>query len=241
MKTHKFIIAVLFSLILFGPLMAQEETEPQYLLNLKNVKLSGFGGTLTEFSITDGDFAVSTGAGGAFLFNYSFYIGVYGLNLTTNHFRADIYPSDHNPISNPKLPLYNDLQLSFENSGIWLGYINSHKKLVHWGANLKIGQGTIGLQDKDFKNDDSDYYFKDKVFVASPEIECELNLTRWFKINMGVGYRFVAGVDDKTFTNSNGDLVTFYKSSQFNSPIVNVKLLFGRFEPKKKAPKNTDN
>ncbi len=241
MKAYKIFITTLLSLIVLGPLAAQEETEPQYLFNLKNVKLSGFGGTITEFSSTDGAFAVSSGAGGAFLFDYAFYVGFYSLSLTTNHMRPAIYPSDHDPITNIRDPRYTDLQLSFENNGLWIGYINNHKKLVHWGANLKIGQGTIALYDKDLKYDKTDYLYKDKVFVASPEIECELNLTRWFKMNLGVGYRFVAGVGEQTFTNSDGNLVPLYKSGQFNSPYANVKLLFGRFAPRTRAHKNVNN
>jgi len=228
--------AIIF-LLFISPLFAQENDEPQYLFDLKTVKLSGFGSTITELSSLDGGFGVSSGGGGAILFNYNSYIGFYGTSLESNHYREDIYPIDHNPISNPQLPRYTDLQLWFENNGVWFGYINNYKKLVHWGANMKIGHGVIGLYDKDIKFDNRDVLFKDNVFVASPEFEVEFNIARWFKVNMGVGYRIVTGFDNKYFTNVDGEQKILFKRSQFNSPYANVKLMFGRFAKRERGRK----
>lgn len=240
MKKH-IITIVAITMMIVGPLAAQDDTEPHYLFDLKSVKLSGFGSTLTEFSFTGGDFAVSQGGGGALLFNYSCYFGFYGLSLATNQLHADIYPADHDPVNNPRLPRYTDFRLSFENSGVWFGFINNYKNMVHWGANMKIGRGTIALYDANLGTDYKDLYFKDNVFVASPEIECEVNLTRWFKVNAGVGYRFVAGVGSQTYTNVNGDEIPLYKSSQFNSPFATVKLMFGCFAKRNRNHINTNN
>lgn len=212
---------------------AQDEIEPQYLFDMKSVKISGFGNTNTEFSSIDGDFGVMTGASGAFLFNYKYFLGFYGMDLATDHYRESIYPDSHTP-SNPLPVKYSDLQLAFEHSGFWFGYIHNPYKLVHWGANMKVGWGRIGLYDKDFRFDDQDRLFVDHVFCISPEIDLEVNVTRWFKMNLGVGYRYVTGFEDDLYTNVDGIKREFYKRTQFNSPYANVKLLFGGFAKRNK-------
>jgi len=241
MKAKKILVLSILSLMFVGHVAAQDNSEPQYLFDIKNIKLSGFGGAITDYSMIGGDFAISSGGGGAFLFNYNYFLGFYGLNVVTDIPRENIFSKYHNPVTNPLPPMYLNLQLSFENSGVWFGYINNYKKLVHWGANIKAGQGLIALYDKKNNNkyDKTAYLFKDNVFVTTPEIEIEVNLLRWFKVNVGVGYRFVSGITNETYTNVNGDQVPLYKSNQFNSPYANVKLLFGGFAKRNKVP--TDN
>jgi hypothetical protein len=235
MKARKILLVAALLFASVGVTTAQDTEEPQYLFDMKNIKLSGFGCVISDYSMVDNNFAISSGGGGALLFNYNYFVGFYGLNLVTDIPRENIFSRFHDPISNPLAPIYVNLQLSFENSGLWFGYINNHKKLIHWGANMKVGQGLIALYDKTKKYDKTDYLFKDNVFVASPEVEVEVNLLRWFKVNVGVGYRFVAGVGNETYYNVNGDIVPFYKSSQFNSPYANVKFLFGCFDKRSKA------
>lgn len=230
MNSTKFLISAIIAILTFtNPLSAQEKDEPQYLFDLKTVKLSGFGSIITELSSIDGNLGVSRGGGGALLFNYNYFWGFYSTSLESNHLREDIYPTDHNPTSNPLLPRYTDLQLSFENNSMWFGYINDYKKVIHWGANVKLGHGSIGLYDKDIRFDNRDILYRDNVFIASPEIEIEFNIVRWFKVNMGVGYRFVAGIDNKSYTNIDGAQKLFYKNNQFNSPYATLKLMFGGF------------
>ncbi len=229
MNIKKVLIISILPFLFVGNITAQQESEPQYLFDMKSVKISGFGGIISDFSFVRGDIATSSGGGGAVLFNYNSYFGFYGLNLSTNILQENMYNQYHDPISNPLYPMYKNLQLLFENSGVWIGYINNHNKLVHWGASLKAGQGILALYDKDLKYDRTEFLFKDKVFVASPEIEVEMNITRWCKLNVGVGYRFVTGIEDIVYTNVGGNKVSLYKNSDFNSPYANVKLLFGWF------------
>jgi len=211
-----------------NPLFAQDE--PQYLFSLKDVKYSGFGNTISEFSFVDGDYAFSTGGAGALLINYTYFLGFYGTNLVTDHFVEDIYPTSHDPIANPRPPIYTDMQLSFEDNGMWFGYINNHKKLIHWSANMKMGWGKISIYDKHIDFEDSNKTLVDNVFSVSPELNIELNLTRWFKMNVGVGYKFVTSFDNYMYTNYLGNTQELYKPSQFNTPFANIKFMFGAFE-----------
>ena len=68
----------------------------------------------------------------------------------------------------------------------------------------------------------------DGVFVFTPQLEVEMNIARWFKINIGAGYQMVTGVD-KTYTNINNQEVNYYNSSDYNSPQASISFLFGGF------------
>jgi len=115
---------------------------------------------------------------------------------------------------------------------LWLGYIHNPNKLVHWGVNLQLGGGRIALYDKDINYYDFEEHHRDLIGVVAPEFDVELNLARWFKINMGIGYRFVLFVDDSEYVNQQGESVRLYSSNQFSSPVASLKLMFGAFAPR---------
>jgi len=218
MKNFKWIFIAGF-LFVFGTVVAQDEYSPQYLFG-KNGKtsVSGFGAPFVEFSSIQGEFAVSVGGGGAVIFNQAFYIGGYGEGLTTGHYRYDL--RDVVQLEQPKI--------SFGHGGFWLGYINDSYKAIHFGASAKLGWGSISLFDAYYNYDVPNYYAKDAVFVAIPQVEVEMNLTPWFKINAGVGYRAVAGID-KSYIDAQGNPQQYYQSSDFNSFEGTISFLFGGF------------
>ena len=51
------------------------------------------------------------------------------------------------------------------------------------------------------------------VFVAEPVVNLELNVAKWFRINVGAGYRIVAGVNVGDL--ENGDLSSFFGNLAF--------------------------
>jgi hypothetical protein len=58
----------------------------------------------------------------------------------------------------------------------------------------------------------------DFVMVIEPAINAELNVTTWFRLNAGVSYRIVAGVDQVGLDNSD-----------FSGPAASLTFKFGRF------------
>ena len=206
-------------------LHAQEEKPTKYLFgNNGKLSISGFGAPIIEFSSKSDNFAVSNGGAGAVLINQTFYFGGYGMGLSTQH------EIDGLKIKQPngEIISYPTMRNIFAHGGFWLGYIHHRKEAVHWGVSSKIGWGTIGLVDADFNEESHTKVGLDMVFVFTPQFEMEMNITQWFKVNIGAGYRFVSGVN-KTYTNSNGEVVNFYKSSDFNSPQASIGFLFGCF------------
>ena len=220
----KFLIFMLI-LSLFGGMnqlyAQQEEDTTKYLLS-EEVVLSGFGSPFVEFSSVNDQFAVCVGAGGALMINQAIFIGAYFEGLVTNHFMEDL--KTYVNIEKPKV--------SFEHGGLWLGYVFKHKKPVHGGLSMKLGWGEISLEGDGYDYDpDLDYDYTDRIFSVLPQLELELNMTRWFRINAGVGYRFVTGID-ATYLDDDGNQADFYDKSDFDSFTGTVSLIFGG--PKRK-------
>lgn len=214
---------ILFAaLMLFVNMMmakSQEPETPRFLFQEGSLKVSGFGGPLAEFSAMDKEFALYNGGGGAVLINQTFFVGGYGIGLSSDHFRDDL--GVITGIDHPKL--------YFHHGGLWLGYIYKHFKPVHAGLNVKIGGGEISLLDEYFPYDPfDDRAAVDKIFVVTPQIEVELSLTAWMKMNVGGGYRFVTGID-KAYQFPGEDEVLYYNRKSFNAPFLSLGFLFGWF------------
>jgi len=215
----KQLILLMSTLFLWSStLFSQEEKEMQYLLSGPNrPSISGFGGPFVEFSAVEGDMAVFVGGGGALLLGQTFYIGVYGEGLTTSHYRYDL--SDVTGIEEPKI--------SLGHGGFWLGYIHDSFKAIHPAASLKIGWGQIALYDSYYSYDPTDYVANDGIFVLIPQLEVEMNLTAWFKVNAGAGYRWMTGMDKQY--SKDGTMHDYFQSSDYNSFVGTISLLFGGF------------
>ncbi len=200
-------------------LLSQEEKEMEYLLSGPDrPSFSGFGGPFVDFSAVEGDFAVFVGGGGALLIGQTFYIGGYGEGLATGHYRYDLSEVTH--IDDPKI--------SLGHGGFWLGYINNSFKAIHPAASLKLGWGRISVYDDYYDYDPQNYVANDGIFVLIPQLEVEMNLTSWFKLNVGAGYRWMSGMD-KQYQDLHGDMQDYYKSSDYSSPVGTISLLFGGF------------
>lgn len=224
MKTL-FFTSLVFMGLISSVLQAQESEKREFLFGgEKPLKISGFGAPIIEFSSIAGDFAVSTGGGGAVLFNQCFFIGGYGLgsvsmgsqNLTIQVREFDL-----------SVHTYSNLRRMFGHGGLWLGYIHNSHKAIHMAVSTKIGGGAVGYYDFDFNDWNADLGW-DAVFVFTPQVEVELNMLKWMKVNLGVGYRFVSGVDE-TYIDIGGSERPYFNSDDFSSPQVSLSFLFGGF------------
>jgi hypothetical protein len=234
MKNIRIILLLAFLIPCIQLLKGQESDEPRYLLGNKSgeVHVSGFGSYILGFSAVDGNFAVYNGGGGAVLLNQTVYFGGYGLGLSTRPNNGDITMID----SDGKELTYEDLYTRFGHGGFWIGYLHKSYKPVHFGASTKLGWGSLSMSNDtyDYNYDEYDYYqiANDNVFVVTPQVEVEMNLLKWFKINASVGYQFVAGVD-RTYTNTSGEQVKFFDAKDFNQPMFNLSFMFGGFGGKR--------
>jgi hypothetical protein len=191
MKNSFFFIA--FLLLTTGALSAQHET----LFNQARV-VGAFGGPITEYGLGNG-LNTSVGGGGALVIN-SFFIGGYGLAS----------------VDFEKLYDNGDVDvLDIGHGGFWLGGTFQPYRLLHVYGSAKLGWGAINID----LNDNTPYRDLDKIFVATPEIGVELNVTRWFRLAGTVGYRYVTGVSE----------TLGLRDEDFSGAIAAVTLRFGWF------------
>lgn len=215
--------------------IAQDDDDGFQTLFEQNGKtsVSGFGGLIMEFSDIDGQFAFSMGGQGAAIFNQSFFIGFYGQGVVN-------MPS----YTYPQPPLGNDLGQSilFYHGGFYTGFVFYPNKPIHFGLSSKFGWGGISLYDNYYNNSyyppGGSYPYQDyqidMVFVVTPQLEAELNITNWFKINMGLGYRWVTGVDATydSFNSSTGVIKeeSYFNSNAFDNMTFSLGFYFGWFK-----------
>lgn len=208
---------------------AQEEPEFRTLFDhLGPLKISGFGAPIIEFSSVQDEFAVFNGGGGAVLIN-QFFFGGYGMGLSTNHYREiSVYQESTGSFYD-----YSNERINFGHGGFWFGGMFQPSNAIHLAASTKLGWGGISLYEQNQNWELRRFEIIDNVFVVQPQIEAEMNITRWFKLNIGVGYRLVTGIDktykvyDNTYTYL-GEKPYFGKSD-FNGFSGTVSFLFGGF------------
>jgi hypothetical protein len=164
-----------------------QEKEYQTIFDNRDVRISGLGGPFMQFTAVAGEFGHMMGGGGAVLLN-NFFLGGYGLGLTNSiPDYVNQNPSD---------------RLTLGHGGFWLGYSLFGERSVHVTFSSLIGWGEFGIM-----QDYGTYPFvRDKIFVLSPTVELELNLTRYFRIGAGVSYNLYTLVDQNMHGYSNADL-----------------------------------
>ena len=138
----------------------------------------GFGGTTVRVTGILGQTAVLIGGEGAMLMNHTFGFGGGGGGLITN-----ITINDNGDTR----------RIRFGYGGVKFYYISNYEKLLHFTAGLLIGGGGVN------ENHDRESY---GVFVAEPSAGVELNLSRFFRIELSATYRFVHGITSSSYGDS---------------------------------------
>lgn len=184
-----------------GIILAQENNDIETLFT-KPGKIRGYLGPITNITTIDGENAYMQGFNAAAIFNDHLIVGFYNLNLENNIFsNNDEYIGDI---------------LDFEHRGLLLGYIFMPKKAIHFSASLQTGRGNIEIYDEPI-----DTWIEDKnVFILTPGIEAEFNITKFFRIGIGANYRLAMDVDQ--FNN--------YDNEDFSAPGGFISFKFGWFK-----------
>jgi hypothetical protein len=193
---------------------AQEET----LIGNGEVSNGGFGGPVVKYTQINSKSAVLVGGRGGWIINHSFIIGGGGYGLVNNiQSNSTIWS-----------PFFNDKPyINFGYGGLELEYIIQSDKLLHFSVITLIGAGGVSYRDNlwddewdnDSDDDDDDWDSpNDEFFVFEPGANLELNIASFFRINAGVSYRFISGVNMVDL--SNNDLA---------GPAASLTLKFGSF------------
>ena len=161
-----FVVLMLNAIAVWG--FGQHET----LFN--HVKVRGaFGAPIIESGFKN-DLGTSVGGGGGLVFNHVFF-GGYGMGSVDFEKWIDGETE----------------VLDIGHGGFWLGASVPTYSMVHLYGSARIGWGAVNV-----RFDDVDSYSDlDKIFVVTPEIGLELNVTHWFRVAATAGYRYVDGAN----------------------------------------------
>jgi len=196
-------------------------------------KVSGFGSFNIDLLSMDGKTSGALGMDGAVLLNRSIYLGLYGRG-TFGSPSYDIISAD----SNSNL----EKSSSFIHGGFIIGVNFVPERPVHFGFSTKFGGGAILLYDSyDYYHScntykcnyyDHDVYVSRPVFVITPQVDVEMNLTNWMKLKIGLGYQWVNNSElSYNYLNSDNTIETrVFETGKLSSPTAEISFVFGWFK-----------
>ena len=164
------ILALILSATTASVALGQEQT-----LVTGSMESGGMGAPVVKFSEVAGQFALFVGGRGGWIIHHTFLIGGGGYGLA-------------NDIDLDGFPPRRDLEFGY--GGLDLEYINSSNNLIHFTIQGLVGGGglTTRLQ----------YFFESEaVFVLEGGANIMLNVTPYFRMGIGGGYRWVTDVDTR--------------------------------------------
>ncbi|MFA5859298.1 MAG: hypothetical protein WC955_09540 [Elusimicrobiota bacterium] len=159
--------------------------EPQTLIGGKLEDNGGYGGPSYSFSTLNGKSAMFVGGQGGWVANHTITIGGAGYGLTSN-------------IRGTDLGLNTTNYLSLGYGGVMVEYIIFSDVIVHATVRTLFGWGGVGLYHRGMHTGSTtDVEDTDNGFfnVIEPSVQAEVNITNFFRINLGVGYRYIPNLD----------------------------------------------
>ena len=202
----------------------------------ESTDISGFMALNMDFGNINNNFGLLLGFDGAVLINKRFFLGIYGRGLATlPSYEYKYYDIDSSTnISTTHRGM-------FFHGGLLLGYVFFPEKPIHFGISTRIGAGGIHLvEDYAYKphspnnncSDSYDYPYIAPLFVLSPQIDVEMNITSWMKFRVSAGYQYVSSSSLTIQSMDNGNLVEhkLLNSGDYSTPTFSLGFVFGWFK-----------
>ncbi len=175
---------------------AQEET----LLDTE-IESGGFGAPVVKLTQINDEVGILAGVRGGWIINRRLSIGAGGYGLA-NSIDAGVTTPD-------------TLELEFGYGGLELEFIGFSDRLFHYTFTALIGGGSVSFRDTEGNESDIK---SDAFFVAEPTANVVLNVTSFFRIALGAGYRLVWDVDTPGLT-----------QEELGGPTATLTFKFGQF------------
>lgn len=186
---------------------AQEQT----LMGQEEISNGGFGAPVIKFTSINSKFGILVGGRGGWIIDHSIILGGAGYGLVNN-------------VEGTLVSGGNKMLLNFGYGGFDIGYIISWDKMVHTSVNILIGGGVVGhridynVLNWNWSISDLGVINTNQFFIAEPEIDVELNIVKFLRIDVGASYRFISGINRNGLTNSD-----------LSGPSAIMTLKFGKF------------
>jgi len=144
------------------------------------------------------------GIEGGIMFNDAFLAGVYGMGTSGNFSYLNYNGFNH---------------IMFGEGGLFAGYVSNPDQMLHFGGTIKLGYISLLAHENEIKIfDDIEPTAEDDGVVYHPEIFSEINVAKFLKIRVGLGYSFYVFDEETVLCNKDLD-----------SWNMNVGLIFGSF------------
>jgi len=178
-------VAIALATLTALPSTTQAQRDETLLGRRGASSVGGFGGPVVKISRLAGADAVFSGGRGGVILNRRLAIGGGGYAVTSENIRTDFrFPDGSRP----------SLQLAY--GGVEFEYITRSRELVHATVSVLLGGGAASYRSRETTGGSvATQTLESEVFVAEPAANLELNVTRWFRPGIGVGYRYVNGSD----------------------------------------------
>lgn len=166
------------NIVFLAFLAAAAFAEDEHLIG-DQVESGGFGGPVWRLARLNGETAVMAGGRGGWVINHAFVLGGGGYGTESDVKTALLGPNGK--------PLY----LGLNYGGLEIEYVHQSRKLVHWTVRALFGGGGLRLNERDSSNK----AVTDGFGIVDADFNAEVNVVRWMRVNAGVGYRLVLGVE----------------------------------------------
>ncbi len=164
---------------------ADAQREETLLGGRGKTKYGGFGGPVVKVGRIAGEDAVFSGGRGGLIINNKFVIGGGGYSLARENVRTGF------TFSNGDEPA-----LGLDYGGLEFEYIFRPHRVVHVTGYTLIGGGEATYEVfRESNGATSTQRLASEVFVLEPAVNAEVNISTWFRMGLGAGYRYVDGSD----------------------------------------------
>jgi len=177
---------------------AQEQT-----LLSGTITHGGYGGPEVKFTQIGDNFGVLVGGKGGWIVNHTFVIGGGGYGLVNNIETDYIYNNQRTV-------------LNFGYGGLILEYIQNPDQILHYTFSALVGGGGINYR---FRNGgDLGTHGTKTFFILEPAANAEVNISTFFRVNLGISYRLLSNVEFDRFN-----------QDDLGGISANLTLKFGKF------------
>jgi len=223
MKKWISVLMIFTSLMVFG----QEEETIEFKTIFGNDHSSGgYGAPELKLGPVNKEISLFVGGRGGWIIGHKFVIGGAGYGLTTNNtfeYTESLSAESGGAVADST----RSIKIDMGYGGLLLEYILKPKKAIHIAFPLIIGAGGTSLGVKtteEIPNTNPsewsayDFVESSAFFVVEPGLSVELNMTKFFRLNLGGTYRFISGTNLERLSSSDLSDFTF-----------NIALKFGAF------------
>jgi hypothetical protein len=174
----------------------EDDTEFQTIFG-SDFSSGGYGAPELKLGKVNNEMSLLLGGKGGWIIGHKFVLGGGGYGLTTNN--TFNYTENIEGIDSTR-----NLKIDMGYGGILLEYIAMPKKAVHLAFPVLIGAGGAALSVKTYDKvnnvNPEDWTVYDLVessafFVVEPGVNIELNMVKFFRLNLGASYRYISGID----------------------------------------------